>query len=45
MRGGVKYMSYKKPEVLAQSTVQMAECRPNGKPSGRPCKPPGPGGR
>jgi len=38
-------MSYKKPEVLAESTVQMAECRPNSKPSGRPCKPPGPGGR
>ena len=38
-------MVYKKPEVLAQSTVQMAECRPNTKPSGRPCNPPGPSGR
>jgi hypothetical protein len=38
-------MSYKKPKVLAESKVQMAECRPNSKPSGRPCKPPGPGGR
>jgi hypothetical protein len=38
-------MVYKKPEVLAQSTVQMAECRPNSKPSGRPCKPPKPSGR
>ena len=38
-------MSYKKPIVLAQSTEQMAECRPNSKPSGRPCNPPKPGGR
>lgn len=38
-------MAYTKPEVLAQSTVQMAECRPNSKPSGRPCGKPGPGGR
>lgn len=38
-------MSYKKPEILAQSTRQMAECRPNSKPSGRPCNPPKPGGR
>ena len=38
-------MSYKKPEILAQGTEQMAECRPNSKPSGRPCNPPGPGGR
>lgn len=38
-------MAYKKPEILAQSTVQMAECRPNSKPSGRPCNPPGPGDR
>ncbi len=36
---------YKKPEVLAQSTKQMAECRPNTKPSGRPCCPIRPGGR
>ena len=33
-------MVYTKPEILAQSTVQMAECRPNSKPSGRPCNPP-----
>ena len=31
-------MVYTKPKVLAQSTVQMADCRPNTKPSGRPCK-------
>ncbi len=36
---------YKKPEVLAQSTKQMAECRPDSKPSGRPCNPPKQGGR
>ena len=41
----VKLMSYTKPKVLAESTVQMAECRPNTKPSGRPCEKPGPGGR
>lgn len=41
-----KSMSYKKPEILAQSTTQMADCRPNSKPSGRPCNPPAPrGGR
>ncbi len=38
-------MSYSKPKILAQSTEKMAECRPNSKPSGRPCNPPGPGGR
>lgn len=38
-------MKYEKPTVLAQSTVQMAECRPNSKPSGRPCNPPRPSGR
>ncbi len=38
-------MVYIKPEVLAKSTIYMAECRPNSKPSGRPCNPPGPGGR
>lgn len=38
-------MSYKKPKILAQSTVMMAECRPNSKPSGRVCNPPKPGGR
>lgn len=38
-------MSYTKPEILAQSNVRMAECRPNSKPSGRPCNPPKPGGR
>ena len=43
LRGG--FMNYKKPEILAQSTTQMAECRPNSKPSGRPCNPPKPGGR
>jgi hypothetical protein len=41
-KGGVKQMTYKKPKILAQSTVHMAECRPNSKPSGRPCNPPGP---
>lgn len=29
--------SYEKPKVLAESTAQMAECRPNSKPQGRPC--------
>ena len=38
-------MVYEKPEILAQSNVQMAEFRPNNKPSGRPCNPPKPGGR
>ena len=38
-------MAYQKPVVVAQSTVQMAECRPNSKPSGRPCDKPGPSGR
>ena len=42
---GDENMSYEKPVVLAESTVRMAECRPNSKPSGRPCNPPGPGGR
>jgi hypothetical protein len=37
-------MSYTKPEILAQSTVQMADCRPNTRPSGRPCNPPKPRG-
>lgn len=36
-------MTYTKPKILAQSTAQMANC--GTKPSGRPCKPPGPGGR
>ena len=45
IEGGVKHMTYKKPKILAQSTVRMAECRPNSKPSGRPCNPPKPGGR
>jgi len=35
-----KIQKYEKPKILAQSTVQMAECRPNSKPSGRPCNPP-----
>lgn len=38
-------MAYQKPTVIAASIVQMADCRPNSKPSGRPCNPPGPGGR
>lgn len=41
----MKKLYYKKPEVLAQSTEQMAECRPLNKPSGRPCSLPRPGGR
>lgn len=44
MKGGEK-MTYEKPVILAQSTVRMAQCRPNSKPSGRPCNPPAPGGR
>lgn len=35
-------MKYQKPSVVTQSTVQMAEGRPNSKPSGRPCNPSGP---
>jgi len=38
-------MGYEKPEIVTQGTEQMAECRPNSKPSGRPCNPPGPSGR
>ena len=38
-------MGYQKPEILTEGTVRMAECRPNSKPSGRPCNKPGPGGR
>ncbi len=38
-------MSYAKPKILAQSKELMAECRPNSKPSGRPCNPPKPSGR
>ena len=38
-------MVYEKPVVIAQSVVRMAECRPNSKPSGRPCNKPGPSGR
>lgn len=44
MKGGEK-MGYQKPVVLAQGAEQMAQCRPNSKPSGRPCNPPGPSGR
>jgi hypothetical protein len=36
---------YQKPAILAQSAIRMAECRPNSKPSGRPCNPPAPTGR
>ncbi|MPN50382.1 hypothetical protein SDC9_198008 [bioreactor metagenome] len=35
-------MNYSKPAILAQSTVKMANCNPNSRPSGRPCDPPGP---
>ena len=38
-------MSYKKPEIVAQGTEPMAECKPNNKPCGRPCNPPKPSGR
>lgn len=38
-------MIYKKPEVLAQGKALLAQCNPNSKPSGRPCKKPGPSGR
>ena len=43
-RKGGEIMAYTKPIILAQSTVQMANCRPNSKPAGRPCNPPGPRG-
>lgn len=36
---------YQSPTLMAQSTVKMADCRPNRRPCGRPCNPPGPGGR
>lgn len=32
-------MKYKKPKVLAQSTKEMADCRPNSRLGGRPCGP------
>lgn len=38
-------MAYTKPEVLAQSTVQMAVYKPKSQPSRRPCDSPKPGGR
>jgi hypothetical protein len=41
---GGEFMNYTKPKILAQSTVLMADCRPNSKPSGRPCNPPRPRG-
>ena len=44
-RRGAEVMKYEKPIILAQGSVQMAQCRPNSKPSGRPCNPPGPSGR
>lgn len=31
---------FKKPMLMAQGSVKMADCRPNS----RPCNPPGPGG-
>ena len=34
-------MIYAKPKILAESTIQMSECRPSSKPSGRPCTPGG----
>jgi len=37
-------MIYTKPKILAQSAMQMANCNPNSKPSGRPCEKPGPRG-
>jgi len=45
LKKGDELMIYTKPKILAQSTIQLAECRPNSKPSGRPCNPPKPGGR
>lgn len=36
---------FQKPKLLAQGSAQMADCRPNKRPCGRPCNPPGPGGR
>ena len=36
---------YQKPELVAQSNVMMADCRPDRRPCGRPCNPPAPGGR
>ena len=36
---------FKKPMLMAQGSVKMADCRPNSRPCGRPCNPPGPGGQ
>jgi len=44
LRKGVQKMKYEKPVTLAQGTERMADCRPNSKPSGRPCDPPRPHG-
>lgn len=39
-----RMINYQKPVVLAESTTQKADCRPNSKPCGRPCNPPKPRG-
>lgn len=38
-------MVYEKPTILAESTRQMAECKPKSSPSGRPCNNLASGGR
>ena len=40
----IRYEKFKKPMLMAQGSVKMADCRPNSRPCGRPCNPPGPGG-
>ena len=37
-------MRYTKPVILAEGKSFMAECRPDNKPSGRPCSPSKPNG-
>jgi hypothetical protein len=31
-------------KILAENFDSMAHCKPNGKPAGKPCNPPGPKG-
>lgn len=38
-------MKYENPVILAQSNAKMSNCKPNDRPGGRPCNPPGPRGK
>lgn len=45
--GGKRNMKtkiYKKPEILAENTIQMGVCGVGRRPSGKPCNPPQPNG-